>query len=381
MQASAGEKPVHRNHIRSGIWFALSVVFALAAWFGGNELYTRLVILPRSYPPLQPGTVNLLGLQLKGFRIIVSNGIARLQEGSDDTFSRPEDSSLDSGGTIVPMKGLILALQQKPEGVSELLEAFAGIKREIEPRPDIIWKREDVIAALKGDKGLREKLETALCTILAGGAVQKVSWRRLQDGIWIRTGVPVKITTPSGTETVEGEIEIPYKTRTADMVEKRIKKLLEQSGKLAPDGPMVAGVYSEEAGRVKENVAQTLAQLASDSRLRALAEPVENLLSRVIVLLTEKQITGAEVQKEPKPQGDGFLYSILLDITTDARDRLWQFTYRNPHSQLLFVSNGVAIAAPFVRHEMKYSKVTITNITDEDLANEAISFIKGRTGE
>lgn len=382
MNAKAANEFRHHRHIRTGFWFACVVAAILAVWFGGNELFYRWAIAPRKYPPLAPGVVSLLGLKLNGYRIIVSNGIARMQEGGDEAFSKPEDISSETAGAVVPMKGLVTAMQGQPEGIAELVGSLAGIKREIEPRKEIIWKAEDIARALAGDKTLRQKLEDAICVRLDGSPADRVSWQELQEGIWIRLRVPLKIASPSGIKEVAGIVEIPYQSRIGLAVAKRIQVYIETRKKLAPDAPTIAGFYREVSKALpKENVAQSLKGLISARYVRQLAQPAENLLSGVTVLLTEKQITGAEVAKISKPQGDGFLYNIALSITTEARDRLWQFTHENAKAQLLLVSNGVAIAAPFVSQEMKYSKVTITNIADEDLANEALALIKGQAGK
>jgi hypothetical protein len=103
---------------------------------------------------------------------------------------------------------------------------------------------------------------------------------------------------------------------------------------------------------------------------------VLKVLNEVEVLVTEATIADAELKAVPREDGKGDMYSITLETTGDSRDRLWQYTYRRPGSQLLLVSNGVAIAAPVVRNQIKYSTVEITGIGEKKLAEEALRFIE-----
>jgi hypothetical protein len=360
---------------RSGIGFALAVVAVLAAWFGGNELYTRLVILPRAYPLLEPGAVNIVGVKLEGERIVVTNGVARLLQGSAGAFTRPEDDD-PQGGTTIPIRALIGAMSGGSAAVSELATAFAGIKFDIEPDESLIWKAEDIRSALSADGEARARLEKDLCVALDGGPGSSIGWRRLQTGIWIETPFEVNLSSASGPRRVRGTVLQPYRARMAAKVESAISASL-KGGRLAPDEAMIRGFYEQAFSdpHPKEDVAASLRSLISTDRARELASPVERLLARTTILVTERQVTAATMGKEPKPGGEGFVYSLSLDITGDSRDRLWQYTHKYPGCQLLLVSNSVAIAAPFVEHEIKYSKVTITNIADEELANDALTTI------
>src|SRR5688500_1513254 len=91
---------------RTGVWFAVAVAAVLGLWFGGNALYTHLVILNRDLPRLEPGEVSLIGLKVPGYHIVVSNGVARLSVGDPAAFGKPESMSGASSGTTIPMKGL-----------------------------------------------------------------------------------------------------------------------------------------------------------------------------------------------------------------------------------------------------------------------------------
>jgi len=369
--------------LRGGAWFAVGVLALLAFWYGGNEIYTRYVILPRKHPRLNPGAINLIGIKVGGYRVKVSNGIATIERVSEASFGRPDDGTSAGSGAIIPMIGLIGALMLEPEPTSELIESLVGIKYEIEPLDELVWPAAKIKAALQGDSALKAKLEYDLSTGLDGNALDRVSWKRLSSGIWIKLRIPVKVSSAQGPQTVIGEIRVPYKTRLATRVSSDVQALLQRGRRLEPDRATIESAYARAASlmneKTKEDVGGSLGALISDQSIASYARPAENLLGNVAILVTEKQITGASLAAAPKDQGDGDIYSITLDLTTESRDRLWQYTHSKPGAQLLLVSNGIAIAAPFVQHEIKYSRVTITGILDEDLANEALSFITRST--
>ena len=367
--------------LRSGIWFAAVVTLILAAWYGGNELYTRLVILPRKYPLLTPGDLDLIGIKVGGYSIKISNGIATLEEGSGGAFGRPNDTTSSGTGTVIPMRALVGALGFDPQRTSELAAALAGIKNEIEPLQALVWKQADIERALAGDAAIAHKLEYDLSTTLSGKPLDKVNWLRLSTGIWISLEVPIRIPSSGGAKIVVANVTIPYKTRLASKATADIQGIIQRSHQLSPSASTISGAYSAAADELSsvgmaEDVRGSLKQILSAATMKGYSTPVENLLSNVVVLATEKQIEDASIHGEETDSGNGKIYSLTLDVTTDSRDRLWQFTYRKPGAQLLLVSNGIAIAAPFVQHVIKYSSVTITGIVDEDLARDALATIQ-----
>ena len=131
----------------------------------------------------------------------------------------------------------------------------------------------------------------------------------------------------------------------------------------------------------KEDVAASLRRVFSAEAVSRLAEPVLKVTNEVEVLVTEETIADAKLNAVPREDGKGDMYSIVLETKGDSRDRLWQYTYRRPGSQLLLVSNGVAIAAPVVRHQIKYSTVEITGISEKKLAEEALRFIEAASNK
>lgn len=367
--------------LRTGIWFVIAVAAVIGLWFGGNELYTRLVILPREYPRLEPGKVSLIGLSVPGYHIVVSNGIARLQVGSPSTFGNPTTSG--PSGTAIPIRGLIGTLRFEPDAAVELVRALNGIKYEIEPLPDRIWTKKRIDEAIAAPGEARTKLEYDLATQMDGEGVERVNWDRLTTGIWLEVPVPLAVPSAGGTQTVVANVLVPYRTRLSTLAENNLKRMLEHGGlgqNLQPSAQTIAGVYNQALDTFElqgfEDVAASLVRFFSDDATRAMAEPALKVLREVEVLVTETTIVGAELDSTPRDDGNGEIYSILLEVTEESRDRLWQYTYKHPASQLMLISNGVAIAAPVVRHEIKYSTVEITGIAEQQLGQEALAFIE-----
>jgi hypothetical protein len=372
---------------RTGVWFAVAVAAVLALWFGGNELYTRLVILRRDLPHLTPGEVSLIGLKVPGYHIVVSNGVARLYVGDSSTFARPETISDASSGTTIPMRALVGTLRFEEDAATELVTSLNDIDYDILPLEDRVWTEEQIEKALASAGPERAQLEYDLATAVDGSGIERVNWDRLTTGIWLEVPVPLKAPSEAGTQEVVAKVLVPFKTRLATGAYMYFQSLLERGGlgsNLAPTAGTISGVYNralDDAERTgKEDVAASLRRNFSPEAVNRLAEPVNKVLGEVEVLVTEKTITGATLTSAPREDGKGDIYTITLETTGDSRDRLWQYTYRRPGAQLLLVSNGVAIAAPVIQHQIKYSTVQITGISEKKLAEEALRFIEAASG-
>ena len=369
------------RHFRAGILFSVVVIGLLGFGYWLPRLYTQLFILPIEYPRLNPATINVIGIKLTGEKIIVSGGIAKLVQTGESDFASPgqADTIGAQSGIVISMKGLVESLQFKESGVSELLAALAKLDTENYPPEDVVWLLDDILAAINGDEKLRAKLEGHLCTKLDGSPTDEISLSRMRDGIVIRVNVPVRVPTDEGDTTVIGTVMLPFRTRLATQTIRH--RLLET---YEPDRATIEGVYEEvweKMARVPEDVASSLNNLTSEAAVRRMAGRVERLLKRVTVLVTEAQITAADLITTPKPGSDKFLFTVDLELSTEGRNRLWQYTYLNPGCQLLFIWKGVAIAAPTVQHEMKYSTARITNIKHERSAQEAVRFLQQRSDD
>ncbi len=362
---------------RGGTRFAIAMLVILGTAYGINWLISEIVP-PKDLPPIPPSETALLGVKLKGEKIIVMNGIAHLVFGGGSEYGVSPEKELDTAtGRKIPIKALVGTLRGEEERATELVEALAKIEREIIPPDEIIWDKAEIEKALAGDPKLRPKLERQLNTTLEGKPTPFIIPNYLHSGIFIRLPVPITIPMPYGGKTVTAHPLLAYRTRLA--VRTLNHRIIVE--KAFPTNADWEGAYHEAWKQIQEegspeNVAEALQSLISERKIRSLAKPVEDLLSRVTVLITEEHITGTGKKQVRNPEGKGFWYTITLNLNEEGRNRLWRYTHENPGCQLLFVVNGVAIAAPFVKQEMKYSTAEITNIADEDLVEEALRYLR-----
>ena len=107
------------------------------------------------------------------------------------------------------------------------------------------------------------------------------------------------------------------------------------------------------------------------------------MLSSAFIVLNENYIDKAKYR--PSEIGTGNMsakynaagmFDLDLHVTEEGRLRLWQYSKLHPHDQLLLVSNGVAIAAPRIRHELVSADLTIVQMPDEGLLQEAVKSLQ-----
>lgn len=371
--------------IPGSILFVLFVMFALAAYYGGQWAYVHWVILPRKIEPLEPGKLNILGVHLRNERIIVANGIAQLVKGGSGEFSAPtpeesKDEVMETSTrseTRIPIGALIGTLKGNSESLSELVTILNNMEGEILPREDTIWKANDVRKALEGDKKFKEELEKDLNTRLDGTPADVLSKSAFHEGIHIE--VPVRVTVPSqkGAKIVTGKVLVPYKTRLVARVITSKEIATKYDVPLTTYLKVYEGIWEEmkKNGEV-ENVTQSLREIISEENSERLSKSAEDLIRRSTVLVTEREITEAHSEETLDPDGEGNVYTVSFSLTDEGRLRLWQYTAQYPRSQLLLVVGDMAIAAPTVKEEMKYSTAAFTNITERELAEFAVETVR-----
>ncbi|MER3413221.1 MAG: hypothetical protein C4341_03090 [Armatimonadota bacterium] len=373
-RASAGI-PFLRRY-RGALTFALAVLALLAAWFGGNWLYAEWSLGGMQFEPLEAGRVNLFGVALSGERIIVANGTAMLIRGAGTNDKDAGASGEDARGPAVPIRALIGSLRGDQEALSELLESLSDIDPAAFPPPEMVWEEEQLRAALKGDQQLVRKLENQLGTTLSGEPAERISLANLREGITVRVRVPVKVLDQRGkAREVEGIVRVNYRTRLAqEILNNRVVR-----DSFNPTEAALYGVVQEVWRTLRkspQDVRGDLERLLDDVTKERYAHPVESLLARTTILATEREITDASLKEYDDPTRDRSLFSLRLTLTDEARYRLWKYTRGKGRLQLLFAVDGIAVAAPIVQHEMKYSVAEILNVSDEVDARKAVQVIK-----
>jgi len=371
--------------IPGSVLFVFFVVLAIAAYYGGEWAYVRWFILPRKIEPLEPGKLNILGVDLRNERIIVANGIAQLVRGGAGEFSAPTPEETHDEGigvsksseTRIPIGALIGALKGDSESLSELVTILNNMEGEVLPREDTIWKASDVLKAIEGDKKLRDELEKDLNTRLDGTPTNVLSKSAFHEGIHIEVSVRVNVPTVKGMKEVTGKVLVPYKTRLVARVMTRKEIATKYDVPLTTYLKVYEMIWEEmkKNGEV-ENVADSLERIVAEKNSERLSRPAEDLIKRSTVLVTEREITEAHSEETLDPDGEGSVYTVSFSLADEARLRLWQYTAQHPRSQLLLVVDGMAIAAPTVKGEMKYSTAAFTNITERELAELAVKTVR-----
>ncbi len=363
------------KRFRGGILFGLVIGALFGAYFAGNWACYRFSVGDKVFAAIPPQNVNLLGIRLAGERIVVSNGIAQLVQDDSAGFGRAETGGepVGASGAKIPMAALVGSLQGNPDGVEELVMSLNRIEHQILPDESLTWNASDIRRALDGDAAMRKRLESDLNTTLEGEPADTISRQLTFTGIWIRLPIAVEVPSAEGSKRVESSITLPYVTELVRKVQAH--PLVREKFEVDPRtlALVYEEVWQESAGGFK--VRQSLESFIAPDRLDALSGSATRLLSRVTVLVTEDLLQGAGLEVVAKADGKGDSYTINLNLERDGRDRLWQYTRRNPGCQLLFTVDGIAIAAPVVQHEMMYYTAAITNIQEEDLARQAVDLI------
>ena len=63
---------------------------------------------------------------------------------------------------------------------------------------------------------------------------------------------------------------------------------------------------------------------------------------------------------------------ITINLTDEGRMRLWKYSVGRVESHLLLVADGIPIAAPIIRDELREGELTITQMEDEALVKDAV---------
>lgn len=367
---------LHKEH-KIAIGF---VVLGAAAYFGYNG-YAAYAIDRVKFAPIKPGRVNILGIDTsKGYRIIVANQVAQLIQGGVDEFGAPDFSETDSNSNQkrrVPLREMLQALQGDEVALGKFITGMNEQLRQVEmPTEEIYWTTDDIQKALDGDAQLRAKLEADLNMRLDGKPLDQIRMKSIQNGIVIKCRIPIDVPVEGQTRTLVGEVKVPYRPRFVEDLEKRY----EQQFNLTAE--KIKGYYLELADELAanpataEDITRSLRTRIDPAALqdRYAPKPLKDLLTTAQILLNDSFIEKASFNEQPGPEGKP-VYDVQLDVNDEGRQRLWQFSRKQKGTQLLLVVDGIAIAAPRIRGEITQSQVTIRQIPDRGLVEEAVELI------
>jgi hypothetical protein len=250
--------------------------------------------------------------------------------------------------------------------------------REDIPANPVIWTADDLKKAIAGDKALTTKFIHDTNTGFDGTPADFISLNALYGGIVIDLPVPVKVAVKGVEQTLVAHVQVPFQSQFTIRVAKSLSDKIKTPN---PTNDEIKGFYLAEAQKIKdtpqerENVAKSILARIDDSVIKGYAEAAERVLAKTKVILNEDFIQDAHKDTVENDQGKT-LYDLVLNLSDEGRDRLWQYSRHRVGTQLLLIVNGVAIAAPKVRHELAQSQVSITQMVDPDLVDDAVTTIR-----
>lgn len=373
-----------RGGTRLVVWVTTVGLLGYAIWTYGVGTW----ILSRHFTPLTPGNVSLIGIRRgKNFRIQVSNRMAQLVEGSDAQFGGDPNAGADTdtgsdsnSKRRIPLTDMVGALK----GDEQSLTAFFDKLNDLQPGEDwpinrTVWKSEDIEKALAGDLTLRNKLEKDLNVRLDGKPLTEFRASAVEDGIILDVAVPIRVREGETTRTLRAHVQRWFRPKLASETEKKYQELFDVSDKAK------AGYYAETAKEMEgkeEDVAGDLRGAIDLSSFRDAIRRTEEMLSGTQVVITDKFMDSASLAPssigtaslDEKPKANG-MFDLSIHVNSEGRLRLWQYSKQHPNDQLLLISNGIAIAAPRITHELILSNLTIQQMPDQGLAQQAADTI------
>lgn len=368
--------------VRAPIKILAGFLIVLGAIYFGRDLYANLS-LRKTFPPIKPGKVNLLGIDTRaGYHIVVANRVAHLVLGTSGQFAAPDqrDETADEGTKKrVPIRELLGSLSGDPEALSAFVMKLNDVKDDEFSPVAAVWKMEDIEKAIAGDRSLAAKLEKDLNVKLDGTPLSFANPNALEAGILVDMPVEVSLKSRTGgnPQKIVARFVEPYQPRFSYAVHKHYEEK-------TPTKEMILGYYREEAQKIldgdvrPEDVSSSLKSRYSANRRASFAEAPERILNSVEVIVNDGLMSESQVSKAVNDSGRS-LFNLNIDLKGEGRDRLWKYSRGKVGTQLLLIWNGIAVAAPAIEHELSGGQVTITQMEDEEIVNQVAQAIKSST--
>ncbi|MBL8086783.1 MAG: hypothetical protein JNM85_01775 [Chthonomonas sp.] len=364
---------------------AIGFAATLGLGYAAFRAYSGWYLGQLQLAPIKPGTVNLIAVQPgKRYRIVVANQIAQLVEGGETGPESEQKTDNDTGSGSerrrVPIREMLKTLAGEEKALSALVMKMNDITDDILPPVRVIWTAEDLKKALDGDAGLTRKLEADLNIKLDGTPLDQFTISSIENGIVLDVPVDVKVQIEGKPTVLTARVLQTYRPTLCRVVSDRLK---DSPPDISEDA--VRGLYLEEARRElakdpkqRENVRGALARRIDPKHNVRLGDAPQTLLQATTTVVNESHLAGASVTERDAPNNRKF-YDITINLTKEGRDRLWKYSHDQPGFQLLFVVDGIAIAAPKIAHEMMSTAVTISQVQDKTLAEDAVARINAFT--
>lgn len=350
-----------------------------AAGFAAYWLYGETQLAGFNPDPIAPGKVTMVAFKTGGnLRIRVANRVAQLVElqnaNADNRASAMEADVSDA--RRIPIRELLQTLQGDEKALGDFLMAINRIgEGEVLPPEAPVWSAADLQKAIDGDPGLVAKLESDLHIGLDGIPPDNVRMAPLQDGIIIELPVQVQVQVGNEVKTLTGIVRENYRPRFAIEFEKTLFEEFE------PTETTIVGNYREIAtplvnGENKpEDVRASLQSQIDEKRKKSLADKPERLLRGAQVLVADQLFEGASYRGYKDDRGaDNF--DLKIQVSEEARKRLWKYSRDTQGFELLLVVDGIAVAAPRITTQLNGREVTITKLKEQSLVERTIEAIK-----
>jgi len=366
--------------LRAPTKIAIGTVAAMASVWFGYQIWATIQVDSVTFAPVEPGRVNLLAVDPgAGYRIKVSNQVAQLEEMANADFSAPDMATGQADTNSrrrIPIREMLASLNGDAKSLSYVVATLNDMKESSLPPVRINWTAEEIRRALAGDPAIVAKLTRNLNVRLDGTPLGEVRPAAIENGIVVSVPVPVQVNVKGKPVTLTATILLPFLPTFAKQVTNRYAE------KADVTNSMILGFYREEAQRVLTKAAQpqdvraALTALIDPKRLANLAKAPARLFGASRVVVNNQAIRHASYQAYQSNDGRDF-YDVRLELTEEGRKRMWQYSRKNRGFQLLFVVDGIAIAAPRISTELPQSVVVIKQVTDETLVQDAVAILNG----
>lgn len=360
--------------LRPSIKIALGFGLITTAAFYGYSFGTKAMARNIQVPPLRPGKVNLIAISPgQGYRIIVANRVAQIIKGSAEEFEGKgsgEGGAMDANRPKIPMRDFIKSLDGDEEALSKLIIVLGKINVDQLPVVESRWKPDEIERALNGDALLQTKLEREINAKLDGTPLKEVRLSAIESGIVVDCPVEVQVNLDGKKVTKIASVPMNFRTQVAE----EVSKTLEGRGPNVSAAEL-QGIYLQSikaVGEKKEDIRARLTRMINPQTYREqFALEVERLLANATILANETNLRGVGMSSE-KTTKDQEIYSIDLTLSPDGQKRLFKASVERSGHQMLFVVDGIAIAAPTIKQQVWLRNISINQLHDGKLVREAV---------
>ena len=361
--------------LSSGTKIAIGFVVIVGGGYGAMRVYTDRAIMHKHFAEIEPGDLNIIGVDPgAGYRVNIQNQVAVLVQSQGGFGGESNSGGGATEGAIkgrLPLSDMLKVLRGDTNALGEFISSINNLKEnENWPPIRVVWTADRIAKALKGDPKEKEELERDLNMHLDGTPLSEIRIPSLENGIIIQIPVKVHVNVGGTVKLLTGQVMQPFKPLFVKTVEQKY----EEKTNVTP--AIIKGYYLAEAqalntkNSTKEDIRALLQSRIDPKSAEQYAERPEQILKYAKVVVNDSMIERAESREYDTSSGKR--WNLILELNDEGRERLWQFSKPRVGYQLLVVSAGVGIAAPRIEHELMLSELTVTQLEDKRLLDDAI---------